>query len=98
MVLLTCLARWYLPVTVSLGLVILCAQPIAADSAKDAELSALLKKQTEEFSQAGQTGDVAVFDRYLDPEVVFPPMRPKRHCDQERSSGKLCSSLLCQRR
>jgi hypothetical protein len=51
--------------------VILCAQPVAADSANDAELSSLLKKQTEEFSQAGQKGDVAVFDRYLDPEVVF---------------------------
>ncbi len=71
MILSTCLARWYRPVTVSLGLVILCAQPVAADSADDAELSSLLKKQTEEFSQAGQKGEVAVFDRYLDPEVVF---------------------------
>jgi endonuclease/exonuclease/phosphatase (EEP) superfamily protein YafD len=71
MVLLTCFARCYRPVTVTLGLVILWAQPVSADSANDAELSALLKKQTEEFSQAGQKGDVAVFDRYLDPEVVF---------------------------
>jgi ketosteroid isomerase-like protein len=37
----------------------------------DAALSALLKKQTQEFSDAGQRGDAATLDRYLDPEVVF---------------------------
>jgi ketosteroid isomerase-like protein len=34
-------------------------------------LSEKLKRQTQEFSDAGHTGDKAVLDRYLDPEVVF---------------------------
>jgi ketosteroid isomerase-like protein len=42
--------------------------PTASD---DAALSALLKKQTQEFSDAGQQGDAATIDRYLDPDVVF---------------------------
>jgi ketosteroid isomerase-like protein len=54
-----------------LGLIALGIQPAVADPANDAELSALLKQQTEEFSQAGQKGDAAVFDKYLDPDVVF---------------------------
>lgn len=37
----------------------------------DEDLSALLKRQTQAFSDAGQRGDAAVLDRYLDPEVVF---------------------------
>lgn len=37
----------------------------------DPELSALLKMQTQAFSEAGQKGDAATIDRYLDPEVVF---------------------------
>jgi hypothetical protein len=68
---LTGLSRLCRPVVVSLGLTLFWVYPAAADSSNDAELSALLKKQTEEFSQAGQKGDVAVFDKYLDPDVVF---------------------------
>jgi hypothetical protein len=67
----TALIRLCGSVVINLGLMILWVQPVSADSSNDAELSALLKKQTEEFSQAGQKGDVAVFDKYLDPEVVF---------------------------
>jgi len=37
----------------------------------DRELSALLKMQTQAFSEAGQKGDAATIDRYLDPDVVF---------------------------
>ena len=44
------------------------AAPRAND---DADLSALLKTQTQAFSEAGQKGDVATIDRYLDPDVVF---------------------------
>jgi ketosteroid isomerase-like protein len=44
------------------------AQP-AADP--NAALWALLKRQTQEFSEAGQAGDVAVMAKYLDPDVVF---------------------------
>jgi ketosteroid isomerase-like protein len=56
----------------SLGLTLtsFCAQ--AASSAGDQEdLSALLKKQTQEFSDAGQKGDASTMDRYLDADVVF---------------------------
>jgi ketosteroid isomerase-like protein len=35
------------------------------------DVSALLKRQTQEFSDAGQIGDTKVLDRYLDPKVVF---------------------------
>ncbi|EJL30324.1 ketosteroid isomerase-like enzyme [Caulobacter sp. AP07] len=37
----------------------------------DATLSDLLKKQTQAFSEAGQAGDAATLDKYLDPDVVF---------------------------
>ena len=43
----------------------------AAYATDDAALSALLKKQTQAFSDAGQKGDAATIDRYLDPDVVF---------------------------
>jgi len=43
----------------------------ASPPGDDAELSALLKRQTQEFSEAGQRGDAAVLDRYLDPALVF---------------------------
>jgi ketosteroid isomerase-like protein len=43
----------------------------AAHASSQADLSALLKKQTQEFSQAGQRGDAATLARYLDPDVVF---------------------------
>jgi ketosteroid isomerase-like protein len=42
-----------------------------ADKDGDAALSALLKAQTQAFSEAGQRGDAATMDRYLDPDVVF---------------------------
>jgi hypothetical protein len=44
------------------------ANPLAEN---DAALSALLKKQTEAFSIAGQRGDAATLGFYLDPDVVF---------------------------
>jgi ketosteroid isomerase-like protein len=44
---------------------------LIAQSAKDADLSALLKRQTQEFSEAGQRGDGATLARYLDDAVVF---------------------------
>jgi ketosteroid isomerase-like protein len=37
----------------------------------DAALSALLKKQTQAFSEAGQKGDAAALAQYLDDDVVF---------------------------
>lgn len=37
----------------------------------DEDVSALLKRQTQAFSDAGKQGDAAVLDRYLDPDVVF---------------------------
>jgi ketosteroid isomerase-like protein len=43
----------------------------AASPGDDADLSALLKAQTQAFSEAGQKGDAATIDRYLDPDVVF---------------------------
>jgi ketosteroid isomerase-like protein len=57
------------PMLVLLGGLVLPAAH--ATAAEDAALSALLKKQTQEFSDAGQTGDAATLDRYLDPDVVF---------------------------
>jgi len=45
-----------------------CAAPVADD---DAALSALLKQQTQAFSEAGQKGDAATMDRYLDADLVF---------------------------
>jgi ketosteroid isomerase-like protein len=37
----------------------------------DESLSDLLKRQSQEFSDAGKTGDAATMDRLLDPDVVF---------------------------
>ncbi|WKE65385.1 DUF4440 domain-containing protein [Gallaecimonas kandeliae] len=45
------------------------APTVAADKAED--LSALLKRQTQAFSEAGQVGDAATMARYLDDKVVF---------------------------
>jgi ketosteroid isomerase-like protein len=44
------------------------AAPRAHD---DADLSALLKRQTQAFSEAGQRGDAATIELYLDRDVVF---------------------------
>ena len=43
----------------------------ATGGANGESLSELLKRQTQEFSDAGHEGNKAVMDRYLDPEVVF---------------------------
>jgi hypothetical protein len=43
----------------------------AAAEAAGPALSDLLKRQTQELSDAGQNGDRAVLDRYLDADVVF---------------------------
>ncbi len=43
----------------------------AGSAQTDADVSALLLRQTEEISSASQTGDAAVLARYLDPAVVF---------------------------
>jgi hypothetical protein len=61
---------------VALGLVSLLAfAPASAQAPRagqcPAALSALLKKQTQAFSDAGQAGDAKIVDRYLDPDVVF---------------------------
>jgi hypothetical protein len=37
----------------------------------DADLSTLLKRQTQAFSEAGRRGDAATINRYLDRDVVF---------------------------
>ncbi len=37
----------------------------------DAEVTALLLRQTEEISSASQTGEAAVFERYFDPAIIF---------------------------
>ena len=37
----------------------------------DRDVSALLKRQTQAFSEAGQAGDKATLAKYLDPDVVF---------------------------
>ena len=52
----------------------MAAGPAGAAAAKrddDAALSALLKAQTQAFSDAGQRGDGATMARLLDPNVVF---------------------------
>jgi len=49
----------------------LLATCVVAHAATSETLSEKLKRQTQEFSDAGHTGDKAVLDRYLDPEVVF---------------------------
>jgi hypothetical protein len=51
------------------GLLLACATAVQAQT--DDELSKLLKRQTQEFSDAGQRGDKAVLDGYLDPSVMF---------------------------
>jgi len=51
------------------GLTLACANAVQAQT--EDELSALLKRQTQEFSDAGQQGDKAVLDQYLDPSVMF---------------------------
>jgi hypothetical protein len=43
----------------------------AGATSDDSALSALLLRQTQAFSEAGQKGDAATMDRLLDPEVVF---------------------------
>ena len=43
----------------------------ASGASDEADLSALLKRQTQAFSEAGQRGDAATIDRLLDPDVVF---------------------------
>jgi ketosteroid isomerase-like protein len=48
-----------------------CLFAASASATSEDELSALLKRQTQEFSEAGQQGDVAVLDRYLDPTAVL---------------------------
>jgi len=56
----------------SLGLILATlAIPSARAAVADASLSALLKKQTQEFSDAGQRGDAATLARLLDDDVVF---------------------------
>jgi hypothetical protein len=51
------------------GLMLVGARAVRAES--DDELSALLKRQTQEFSDAGQQGNKAVLDADLDPDVLF---------------------------
>jgi len=43
----------------------------AASATGDDGVSALLKRQTEAFSDAGQRGDTAAMARELDPQVIF---------------------------
>lgn len=47
------------------------SQPARAELPAQGSLSELLKRQTEAFSAANQSGDRAVLARYLDPDVVF---------------------------
>src|ERR1700730_9084051 len=51
------------------GLMLACISGVQAQT--DGELSALLKRQTQEFSDAGQQGNKAVLDGYLEASVVF---------------------------
>jgi hypothetical protein len=51
------------------GLMLACSSAVQAQT--DDELSALLKRQTQEFSEAGQQGDKSALDSYLDPNVMF---------------------------
>src|ERR1700734_4030095 len=44
---------------------------ISSAAFADDALSDVLKRQTQEFSDAGKTGDAAAMDRLLDPDVVF---------------------------
>jgi ketosteroid isomerase-like protein len=44
---------------------------ISSAAFADENLSDLLKRQTQEFSDAGKAGDAAAMDRLLDPDVVF---------------------------
>lgn len=56
------------------GLLLAASFPLAAAAQgrdADADLSALLKRQTQAFSEAGQAGDTATMGRYLDDDVVF---------------------------
>jgi ketosteroid isomerase-like protein len=57
-------------VLVPLLLAVRLASAAGADTA-GADLSALLQRQTQEFSEAGQRGDKEVLARYLDDAVVF---------------------------
>jgi ketosteroid isomerase-like protein len=57
--------------TCGLGLLLAAAGACAANPASDNDLSGLLKRQTQEFSEAGQRGDKSVLARYLDDAVVF---------------------------
>jgi ketosteroid isomerase-like protein len=43
----------------------------APPGGSDRDLSALLKRQTQAFSEAGQAGDTATLGKFLDPDVVF---------------------------
>jgi len=53
------------------GLVLCAGGAHAAPAGDDAALSALLKQQTQAFSEAGQKGDRATIERLLDAAVVF---------------------------
>lgn len=57
--------RMLFPGILSMGF---CA---AAAAPADQALSDLLKRQTQELSEAGQNGERAVLERYLDPDVVY---------------------------
>jgi len=63
-------ARFALVIIAGLGTAMsLAASASAATS--DTQLSDLLKKQTQALSDAGQNGDAATIERYLDPDVAF---------------------------
>jgi hypothetical protein len=47
------------------------APAFAAAPPETTNLSALLQRQTQALSEAGQRGDASVLERYLDPDVVF---------------------------
>lgn len=66
--------RWLLMAVLGLMLAASAAVARVAPAARerqDSVLSALLKKQTQDFSEAGQRGDAAALGRYLAPDVVF---------------------------
>jgi ketosteroid isomerase-like protein len=63
-------ARMALGVIAGLGAAVSLAAPASA-AMSDPQLSELLKKQTQAFSEAGQNGDAATIARYLDPDVAF---------------------------
>ena len=58
---------------VTASILTLCTSVTCGASAgsNSESLSNLLKRQTQEFSDAGQEGNKAVIDRYLDPDVVI---------------------------